>query len=150
MTSNITRWLPVALLCLALWPAQAPAQQESWETYMRAGGAAYRRGNYTEAEKQIKAAIRAAKAFGTQDPHFATSLNNLAELYRAQGKYAAAEPLHKRALAIREKALGPEHPNVAQSLENYAGLLARTGRGNEAEGMKARAKAIRAANEKKR
>ncbi len=36
----------------------------------------------------------------------ATSLNNLAELYRAQGKYEQAEPLYQRALAIRE---GPIH-----------------------------------------
>jgi tetratricopeptide (TPR) repeat protein len=54
----------------------------------------------------------------------ATSLNNLAELYRTQGLYAQAEPLHRRALAIREKALGPEHPDVAKSLNDLAYLLA--------------------------
>jgi hypothetical protein len=53
----------------------------------------------------------------------AWSLNGLAELYRAQGQYTKAEPLHQRALAIREKALGPEHPEGATSLENYARLL---------------------------
>ncbi len=53
----------------------------------------------------------------------ATSLNNLAALYQAQARYALAEPLSERSLAIREKALGPEHPDVAQSLENYAALL---------------------------
>ncbi len=74
----------------------------------------------------------------------ATSLNNLAELYRAQGRYAEAGPLHQRALAIREKALGPDHPHVAQSLENYAALLRKTGRSAEATRMEARAKAIRA------
>ncbi len=50
----------------------------------------------------------------------ATSLNNLAELYRAQGRYAQAEPLYPRSLAIREKALGPEHPHVAASLSSLA------------------------------
>ena len=45
-------------------------------------------------------------------PTSATSLNNLAVLYQAQGRYAEAEPLYQRALAIREKALGPEHPDV--------------------------------------
>jgi len=43
----------------------------------------------------------------------ATDLNNLAALYRAQGKYDEAQPLHQRALAMWEKALGREHPNVA-------------------------------------
>jgi tetratricopeptide (TPR) repeat protein len=72
------------------------------------------------------------------------SLNNLAWLYKAQGKYAEAEPLYNRALAIVEKALGPEHPNVAQSLENYAGLLRETGRVSKADLLEIRAKAIRA------
>ena len=74
----------------------------------------------------------------------ATSLNDLALLYKTQGMYAEAEPLHKRALAIREKALGPEHPYVAMSLENYASLLRQTGRVTEAEEMEAYAQAIRA------
>ncbi len=43
---------------------------------------------------------------GQEHPDTATSLNNLAELYKAMGDYAKAEPLYRRALAIREKALG--------------------------------------------
>ncbi len=73
----------------------------------------------------------------------ATSLNNLAEIFLAQGKYAEAEPLCKRSLTIRETALGPEHPQVADSLGNYAWLLRETGRETEADKMEARAKAIR-------
>ncbi len=61
-----------------------------------------------------------------------------------QGKYAEAEPLYKRSLAIREKALGPQHPDVAQSLENYAALLRNMNREDEVAKMEARAKAIRA------
>ena len=72
------------------------------------------------------------------------SLNNLALLYRNQGKYAQGEPLLKRSLAIMEKALGPEHPNTAQSLENYAVLLRKMDRNAEAKKMEARAQAIRA------
>jgi len=40
----------------------------------------------------------------------AASLNNLAVLYRAQGRNNDAEPLLRRALAIREKILGPTPP----------------------------------------
>ena len=75
------------------------------------------------------------------------SLNNLAVLYKAQGRYTEAEAFHQHSLAIYEKALGPEHPDVAQSLENYADLLRETGRGAEAAKMEARAKAIRAKSE---
>ena len=74
----------------------------------------------------------------------ALSLNDLAALYNAQGRYAEAEPLYKRALAIREKALGPAHPDVATSLENMAALYRNTGRENEAKELDKRAAAIRA------
>ena len=50
----------------------------------------------------------------------ADSLNNLAELYRTQGRYTEAEPLQQRALAIREQVLGPQHLDVANSLNNLA------------------------------
>ncbi len=65
-----------------------------------------------------------------------------------QGRYAEAEPLFTRSLAIFEKALGLEHPNVATGLENYAAQLRATGRTCEAERMEARAKAIRARHAK--
>ena len=78
-----------------------------------------------------------------QHPKVAAGLNSLAELYHDQGQYTEAEPLHRRALAIREKALGPEHPEVATSLENYAKLLRKTNRESEAAKMEARAQAIR-------
>jgi tetratricopeptide (TPR) repeat protein len=50
------------------------------------------------------------------------SLNNLAGLYQSQGRYAEAEPLYQRDLAVIEKALGPDHPDVGTSLNNLAGL----------------------------
>jgi CHAT domain-containing protein len=50
------------------------------------------------------------------------SLNNLAALYLSQGRYAEAEPLSKRSLALREKALRPDHPDIGQSLSILAEL----------------------------
>ena len=41
------------------------------------------------------------RLWGPEHPHVAASLNWLAEVYRAQGLYAQAEPLYRRALAIR-------------------------------------------------
>jgi hypothetical protein len=61
--------------------------------------------------------------FGPNDPFTARLLNDLAEIYRALGKYGEAEPLYKRALPIVEKALGSEHPRVATSLINLAGRV---------------------------
>ena len=54
-------------------------------------------------------------------------------LYRDQGKYAVAEPLFKRALAIWDKALGPEHPQVALSLNNLVLLYRDQGKYAAAE-----------------
>ena len=48
--------------------------------------------------------------------NLANSLNEQAVIDYKQGRYAEAEPLYKRSLAIREKILGPEHHNVALSL----------------------------------
>ena len=72
----------------------------------------------------------------------ASSLNNLAELLRATGRYGEAEPLYRRALVIREQALGPAHPDVASSLNNLAELLDATGRSGEAEPLYRRALGI--------
>ncbi|MGD2184232.1 tetratricopeptide repeat protein [Lusitaniella coriacea] len=57
-------------------------------------------------------------------PNVAKTLNNLAELYSAQGKYKIAEPLYKKTLAIREdpKVLGPNHPEVAKTLHGLGEL----------------------------
>ena len=76
-------------------------------------------------------------------PTWARLLNNLALAYRAQGKYAEAEGLLERALAIREKALGASHPDVGQTLTNLANLYRDQGKYSEAEGLYKRALAIR-------
>lgn len=70
---------------------------------------------------------------GTQHPHTAISLNNLASLYEKLGRYGDAEFLYKRSLAINEKVQGPEHPDTAASLNNLMLLYARQSRYGEAE-----------------
>ncbi len=71
------------------------------------------------------------------------SLNNLGVTLRTQGRYADAEPLYKRSLAIREKALGPDHPDVASSLNNLGSLYENQGRYADAEPLYKRSLAIR-------
>src|SRR5215813_7612663 len=70
---------------------------------------------------------------GADHPDTAASLNNLALLYVLQGKYGEAEPLYKRALAIRERRLGADHPDTATSLHNLAELYRSQGKYEEAE-----------------
>ena len=142
MTRIKRGWLLAGLLALAL-SSHGFAQGDQWESHMAAGEAAYRQGDYAEAESRFDAALKEAEAFGPEDPRLAMSLNNLAELYRAQGRYGEAEPLYRRSLAIWEKALGPEHPDVATSLNNLALLYDAQGRYPEAEPLYRRALAIR-------
>ena len=103
--------------------------------------------NY-QAGKYDLAAKLAEKQLALAEKHLpsrvATGLNNLALLYYTQGKYAEAEPLYKRSLAINEKALGPDHPHVATDLNNLASLYRETDREAEAEKLEKRAAAIKA------
>ena len=62
---------------------------------------------------------------------------------RDQGRYAEAEPLYRRALAICEQALGPDHPDTAHEPQQPGGVLQRPGPVREAEPLFRRALAIR-------
>ena len=85
--------------------------QGRWETFVAAGSEAYQEGDYAEAEKSWLAALKEAETFGPEDSVSAASLNNyLGLLYKTQGKYAEAEPLCRRSLAIYERALDPSTP----------------------------------------
>jgi CHAT domain-containing protein len=83
------------------------------------------------------------KAFGANSPDVATLCNNLAAVYRLQGRFSEAEPLYRRGLEIREKVLTTDHPDVAVSLNNLAELYAMQGRYDEAEPLHERSLAIR-------
>ena len=144
------RWLVAGALCLILWPAVSCTQDVRWEKMMSLGEKALQEGRLARAEKYFLEALSEAENRGASEEHLAASLNNLAGLYQAQGKYAEAEPLYQRSLGIREKALGPEHPDVAVSLENFAGLLREMEREAEAKEMEERAKAIRAKRDPER
>ncbi len=83
-------------------------------------------------------------ALGLEHPDEATSLNNLALVYRDEGNYEYAESLFKQAIETLEKTLGLDHPDLVPPLQNYVGLLTNTGRTSEAERLEAQAKAIEA------
>jgi tetratricopeptide (TPR) repeat protein len=59
---------------------------------------------------------------GEEHPDVAASLNNLALLYKSQGRYSEAEPLYIQALDICERRLGANHPNTVTTRDNLAYL----------------------------
>jgi CHAT domain-containing protein/tetratricopeptide (TPR) repeat protein len=124
--------------------APAAAQQGDLDTMLRRFNELYAAGNYpaalVEAQKQ-EAVVKAR--FGVNHSNYSVALNNLAVVYQAQGKYADAEGLYKRALAIRERALGQDHPAVALSINNLALVYSYQGKYAEAERLYMRALAIK-------
>ena len=105
MTRYKTRWLLAALLWLALWPAVAHSQSAAFMDAYSRYSELYAQGHYEEALSFAKKALQLGEEeLGLDDPATATLLNNLAVLYKAQGRYAEAEPLYQRSLAIDENA----------------------------------------------
>jgi len=82
------------------------------------------------------------KALGPNHRGVAWSLENLADLYYAQGKYTEAEPLYKRTLAMDEKTLDANHPDLAIDLNNLANLYYMQGKYTDAEPLYKRVLAI--------
>ena len=74
-----------------------------------------------QAEKYCQKAIALQRQL-EQLEDVATSLNNLAGLYKSQGRYSEAEPLYLEALELRIQLLREAYPSFVASLNNLAGL----------------------------
>ncbi len=114
----------------------------AWRLANDRGCEALNQGRYAEAEDSLLTALEEAKNFEPEDPRLGISLDNLTNVYNAQGKYAEAERLYQRALAIVEKALGPEHLDVAVILNNLASVYYTQAKYAKAERLYQRALAI--------
>jgi Tfp pilus assembly protein PilF len=66
-----------------------------------------------------------------------------AEILYARGLHAAAEPLYRKALTLREEALGPRHVNTAYCCHSLASNLLVQGKARDAEPLFRKAVAIR-------
>ncbi|MCK5661163.1 MAG: tetratricopeptide repeat protein, partial [Methanosarcinales archaeon] len=92
------RLLPHALACAKVIEKWSLELEESATLLDQTGDYLQVRARYGEAEPIYKRALEIReKVIGTEHPDVATNLNNLAGLYRDQGKYQMAEPLYKRA-----------------------------------------------------
>jgi len=56
------------------------------------------------------------RVYGGDHPDVAESLDNLADLESAEGRYGPADSLYRAAVAMRRRTLGDSHPDVASSL----------------------------------
>jgi tetratricopeptide (TPR) repeat protein/nucleoside phosphorylase len=81
--------------------------------------------------------------YGLAFAEAASVLSRTGTYLEVHALYTLAEPLYRRALAIREQQFGPEHPETASSLNNLASLYDAQGKYTEAEPLYRRALAIR-------
>jgi tetratricopeptide (TPR) repeat protein len=137
--------LPVGLALAVLLPTVRTwlVRHKHWQRSKVAAQTALQQGRYIEAKKMFQALLKKAEEdFGPEDPKVASAARNLAMLYCLQGKYADAEPLLHRSLAIMEKA-DPEHIETSAILEQLAGLCEVQGRYAATELILQRSLAIR-------
>ena len=132
----------VAVAALAVLTSPGPARGQDLGQLDRQYKAELEAGRYRAAERIARRGLEVAAA-SRDELAVGSWCNGLGLALYDQGRYAEAEPLYKRALAIAEKALGPDHPDVASCLNNLAILYKAQGRYAEAEPLYKRALAIR-------
>jgi tetratricopeptide (TPR) repeat protein len=108
------------------------------------GNLYFKERKYSEAAALYEEAVRVRESDQASDPRvLAQGLTNLATCYAAQGNYAQAEPLYRRALVIFEQAGWSEKPETLSTLELYALLLRKAGRDDESRAISEKAANIR-------
>jgi tetratricopeptide (TPR) repeat protein len=123
----------LAIMVVSPAGAQSPAA-DGLQRWQSLNEQAYQAGDYSKGIALFEKALALGRqAFGDRDPRTLRSLNNLAFLYDAQGRYGEAEPLHQEALQASREVLGSRHPDTLTSLNNLAAVYQSQGRYGEAE-----------------
>ena len=93
-----------------------------WKASETAAAKAAKSTHFAEAEKLLSANLGLAETFARKDPRHARTLFDLAEVYRAEGKYSEVFPLYERALQIYTVIYGADATEVADTLEGEVEL----------------------------
>ncbi len=91
-------------------------------------------GKYAQALPLAQRLLSMAEKKGPDSIEVADALDTLAGLYEAQSKFADAEPLLKRSLAIREKAQG--QPGVTATRDRLATTYDKLGKADDAKAVR--------------
>jgi tetratricopeptide (TPR) repeat protein len=96
--------------------------------------------SYAPAEALLARALEEReRTLGKDDPFTLTTVNSLAAVYTAQGRYRDAELLYKRALEASERTLGKEHSLTQAAIKGLASVYKAEGRYDEAQLLYSRA-----------
>ncbi len=98
--------------------------------------------NAAAVQELEQALVLTEKARGADSQDTASALNDLGQAYQLIGNFKEAEPLYKRALAIRQNQLDGNSPFIADSYNCLGALCVSTGRIAEAKRYYSQALAI--------
>ncbi len=88
----------------------------------------YERGDYPGARKLEEQVLEVmARLLGKEHPDTLSSMNNLAQMMRAQGDLAGARRLEEQVLEAMVRLLGTDHPDTLKSMNNLAQMMREQG-----------------------
>jgi tetratricopeptide (TPR) repeat protein len=97
-------------------------EEASWIGSYNAGLAAFESARYDDAAQKFLQALPYAEKLRPVDDRLEDNLHGLAEAYRLQKKYADAEPLYRRYMAVHWG--GPNAPELVELLDRLSMLVA--------------------------
>jgi len=106
-----------------------------WKGHIQAAREQFSLKDYDLAEGSLKAALEAARVFGRDSGAYATSMLNLAQLYRRRSKFAEAVPLLEGAIFVFETTAGPNNQVTVTAIYDLALTLHEQGKPAEAKGQ---------------
>jgi tetratricopeptide (TPR) repeat protein len=123
-------FLFVASVTLSVFAAST---LETWKKTEDAAAAASKIGHYREAEALLLSNQKLAEVFPPKDARLPHTLFDLAQVYRAEGKYSEALGLYERARQLYIVLYGEESGELAQTLDGEGELYKSLGDFEQAE-----------------
>jgi tetratricopeptide (TPR) repeat protein len=123
------------LQAIEIWTAaRGPAHPDVARGLLNLAAFDHERGREHAAEKLYgRAAAIFEQAGGTDDLQALVARNELAEVFRAEGRYVASAQLSRATLPALRRSLPESDPRVVRAVSNYARLLADTRRAAKAK-----------------
>jgi len=112
------------------------AGKPAWDAHSLQGAALEKQGRYTEAARELTAAVQEA-----DEAQLPATLDSLGVVYRELGNWAEAERCYHRAIGLLETASRPL--DLATALQNFGALRLVQGRPSQAEPLYRRAYGLR-------
>ena len=113
-------------------PAQNALILEEWRKLIQDARELFAKFDYASAERALQQALEKANHFGHSSGPVATSLLNLAQLYKRTGRYGDAIPLLIEATDVLEQTAGPHNKVTLTCLIDLADIHLANGDASEA------------------